>query len=166
MKLGKRELAIISHLRQDGRITLKAIGRKVNAPISTVFERLKLFKKSGLIRPTVLLDFTELGFASRILVAIKIDREIREEVENYLVTHPNVNTVQHVNNGFSLMFEALFIDMRASEYFIEDLDHQFKLRKKMVFYILGESKREAFLSDPATIDMVTRKESSALSSPL
>ena len=160
MKLGKRELSMILHLRHDGRITLKSLGRATRTPISTAFERLKQFRKNGLIRPTVLVDFARIGFGSRILVAVKADRVIREELENYLVTHLNVNSVWHVNNGFTLVFEAVFRSMQHSEHFIEELDYLFKLRRKMVFYVLDESRREGFFSDPATIDMVAASSGS------
>ena len=110
-KLGKRELSIISYLRQDARMKLTDLSRKTQTAVSTVFERIKRFRESGLIRLTALLDFADLGFFSRIMVAVKVDREIREEIEDYLAGHPNINTVLHVNNGFSLVFEALFRDM-------------------------------------------------------
>ena len=66
-----------------------------------------------------------------------------------------------LGNGFSLVFEALFKDMRGSEDFIEDLDHRFKLRKKLVFYVLGEVKREAFLSNPATAEAIVMGKDAA-----
>ena len=154
MKLGKRELSIISHLRLDGRMTLKSLGRMAKIPISTAFERLRQFRKTNLIKPTVLVDFARIGFASRILVAVKADREIREELENYLAIHLNVNSIWHVSNGFTLIFEALFRDMKGAEDFIEDLDDRFRLHKKMLFYVLGEVKREAFFSNPKAAEAI------------
>ena len=134
-------------------MTLKSLGRATRTPISTVYERLKLFRKSCLITPTVLLDFEELGFAARLLIALKVDREVRSDVEEYLAKNSHVNTVYYVNNGFNILADCVFLNLQEAEEFLEDMD-QLKLRKKMVFYILGEAKREAFLSDPTTIDMV------------
>ena len=134
-KLGKKELSIISYLRRDGRMTLKSLGRATRTPISTVFERLKHFRKTGLIRPTVLLNFDRLGFTARLLVALKVDREIRNEVEDYLAENMNVNTVYRVNNGFSILIDCVFLSLQDAEVFLENLD-QFKLRKKMVFYLM------------------------------
>ena len=103
-----------------------------------------------MIQLTALVDFAKIGFGTRCLIAVKVDRDIRSELEEYLCKNWNVNTVQRVNNGFSFIIDGVFRDMRESEDFIEDIEAKFKVRKKMVFYVIGEVKREAFLSNPAT----------------
>jgi len=65
-----------------------------------------------------------------------------------------VNSVLQVNNGFSLVFDGVFRDMRAAEFFVEDLVERFRVRKKMVFYVIGVVSREAFLTEPSTADFV------------
>jgi DNA-binding Lrp family transcriptional regulator len=127
---------------------------KTGIPVSTAHERLKLLRKTGLVQLKALVNFEGLGFNSWILVALKVDRDTQDEVEKYLGDHRNVNTVWHIDNGFTLMIDAVFRNMRAAKYFIEDLEQRYEVKKKMIFYILGEAKREAFLADPATADAV------------
>lgn len=146
MKISRRELSLISHLRRDGRITLTSLSRQTGLPISTVYEKLKSFKSEGLVRITSLVDFAKLGFSARVMIAMKVEREVREQFEEYLTKHFQVNTVLRINNGFTFLVDFIFRDMREAEDFLEDMDQRFKLRNKMVFYIIGEVKREAFLS--------------------
>jgi DNA-binding Lrp family transcriptional regulator len=150
MAATRRDMLMIPYLRQDARISLTALSRKTGIPVATAHERLKLLRKTGLVQPKALVNFEGLGFHSRILVALKLDRDTQDEVEKYLGDHRNVNTVWHIDNGFTLMIDAVFRNMRVAKYFIEDLEKQYEVKKKMIFYILGEAKREAFLSDPVT----------------
>ena len=89
----KRDMEIISHLRQDARMKLRDLSKKTGYPVSTAFERLKKFRTDGLVKPIALVDFAQIGFVSRITVAIQVDREIRDHAEKYLVNHMNINTV-------------------------------------------------------------------------
>lgn len=150
----KRDMSMIPYLRQDARISLTALSRKTGIPVSTAHERLKLLRKTGLLQLKALVNFEGLGFNSRILVALKVDRDTQDEVEKYLGDHRNVNTLWHIDNGFTLMIDAVFSNIRAARYFIEDLEQRYEVKNKMIFYILGEAKREAFLSDPATVGMI------------
>jgi len=150
----KRDLSIVSHLRKDARITLTTLSKKTGIPVSTVFEKLKSFRASGLVQPTVIVDFEKLGFNARVMILLKIDKEIRGQVEKFLVNHWHINSVQRVNNGFTFMVDAVFRDMRVAEDFIEVLEERFKLTKKMVSYVLGDFNRESFLSDPETAELI------------
>lgn len=150
----ERDIEIISNLRQDARMTLTKMAKQTGTPISTVYERLKLFRENGLVKPTALVDFSKLGFTSRIMVAIKVDKDIRTHVEEFLVKHLQVNTVSRINNGFTFMFDAMFLDMQEAEEFVEELEQKFKIGKKMLFYVIGEVTRETFLSDPAMLEVV------------
>lgn len=154
MAIKKRDISMIPYLRQDARTTLTDLCRKTGIPISTAYERLKSLRKAGVLKFTALLDFAQLGFTTRIVVAVKVDREARDEFEQYLLNHLQVNSVFRVNNGFSYLMDSVFKDMREAEDFIESMEANFKLRKKMVFYVIGDLKSEAFLSDPFTLELV------------
>ena len=145
--VSERDLAIISQLRSDGRMTLTQMSRNLRIPISTLHERLKWLRSSELIKLTALTDFEGLGgFGTRALIAIKVDRDARADVEEFL-KHPRVNSLLRVNNGYTFMIE-LIMHMRDSGDFLEDLTVRFRIPKKMGFYVLGEGKRESLSCYP------------------
>ena len=154
MELSKRDMAILTNLRQDARITLTRLSKKTGIPISTIFERLKVFVNSGLVKFIAFADFARLGFVTRVLVAVKVDRRKRDEVRNYLVKHLNMNNVQRINNGFTFLAEAIFAHMEEAEDFVEDLESRFKIRKMRVFHILGDISRERFLTDKSKTEVI------------
>lgn len=150
----KKDMLIMSNLRQNARQTLTKMSRKTKIPISTIYDRLKHHENGLITRHTTLLDFAKLGYATRATVMLKVPREQREAVRDFLLKSACVNTLMKINNDFDFFFEAVFREIRELEDFIERLEEQFKVRTKKVFYIIEELKRESFLSDPMQVDYV------------
>ncbi len=149
----KRDLLIVSNLRQNARQTLTRMSRKTRIPISTIYDRLKYHEEGLIKRHTSLLDFSKLGYATRATVLIKVSREQRDAIRDFLLKSSCVNTLMKINNDFDFFFEVIFKQIRELEDFIEEMEEQFKIRSKKVFYIIDELKREGFLSDPMLVGM-------------
>ena len=156
--LTKSDLLMISCLRKDSRIKLTDLSRKTGVPVSTIYERLRKFRASGLVRLTALVDYRRLGFSTRVMIAVKVEREIRESFSEYLVGSNNVNSILRVNNGFTFLVDGIFKDMTVAVDFIEDLEERFNIKKKMVFYVIDEVERERFFSESDMIDVVLNGE--------
>ena len=154
MEISKRDLAILTNLRHDSRMTLTNLSKKTGVPISTIFERLKQFRNSGLIKFIALADFGRLGFITRVLVAVKVDKSIRSKLEEYLSKHLYVNSLLRINNGFNYMIEGIFKDMAGAEEFVEDLEDKFRIKKAVVYHVLGDMMRESFLSDNTKAEVI------------
>ncbi len=143
----KSDILLTVSLRKDARTSLTNIARKTNIPISTLYEKLKaqrgvLFKKF-----TAILDFNCLGFVTRINVVLKTVIGKREGMLNYLVSHPNINNVYRINNGYDFQFEAVFRNLKSQEDFMEEFESLFPIKKKEVFYVIDDIKREGFLEE-------------------
>ena len=52
-----------------------------------------------------------------------------------------------------LVAEGVFKSIGALEEFLEQLSVQFKVKRKEVYHIIDDIKREEFLSDPQLVDM-------------
>lgn len=148
----KRDLLIVSNLRQDARQTLTRLSRKTRIPVSTIYDRLKHHEDSLIKRHTALLDFAKLGFATRATAIIKVPRDQRDTVRDFLMKSFNVNNLMKINNDFDFLFEAVFKEIRDLEQFMERLEEEFNVRTKKVFYVIEELKREGFLSDPTQVE--------------
>ncbi len=146
--LSKADLLMICCLRKNSRIKLTDLSRKTGMPVSTIYEKLKRFRADGLVRLIGLVNYRILGFSTRVLIAVKVEREIRESFSEYLVGSKNVNSILRVNNGFTFMVDGIFESMDGAEDFIEDLEERFDIKKKMVFYVMDEIVRERFFSEP------------------
>lgn len=152
--LSKKDLIVLSHLRNDSRETLTKMSRKTSIPVSTLFDRIRMHENSIIKRYTAILDFTQLGYNSRAKIIIKVKREEREDVENYLQKHENINSLYKINNGYDFLVEGIFKHIKEVEDFMEQLEIKFKIKSSQVYYIIEDIKREEFLSDPELVDVV------------
>ncbi len=146
--LSIKEYQLISHLRQNARATLTNLSRKTGVPISTIYDKLK-HHEHGLIRKhTSLLDFSKLGYDTRVNMLIKVSKDKKDECKEFLLKNQSINSVFKINNGFDFLIEAIFSSIRDFEDFKENIECRFDLEDIKAYYVIDEVKREAFMSDP------------------
>jgi DNA-binding Lrp family transcriptional regulator len=148
-----KDYEIIANLRSDARMPLTTMSRKTHIPVSTLFDRLRAYKDEVFLKHTTLINFEKLGFHTRANVMIKVDRDMRDEIRDYLSRHKNINSVFKINNGYDYMFESVFPNIKDLEDFLWLLDQKFKITNKEVYYIIEDIKKEAFMSEPGLTDM-------------
>jgi len=145
MNLTKKDMQIITALRNNARESLTRISRKTGIPVSTIFDKIK--DTPVITKNTCLLDFSQLGFNTRAKATIKVERETREELRKYLAAHPNVNSLYKINSGYDFLIELVFRDIKEMEDFMENIRDRFKIIEDKVFYILEDIKREEFMTN-------------------
>lgn len=152
--INKKDLLVIAHLRQNARMKLTKMSRLTRLPVSTIFDRMK-YHDGGLIKGHIcLLDFEKLGFHTRANVMFSIARDDKEKMREYLEANQNVNSIYKINNGFDLLVELIFKNVKDLDGFLESLERKFTIKKKEVHYIIDDIKKEAFMSDPNTISLL------------
>lgn len=150
----KSDIKVLSHLRKEGRLPLTELSRKSGLPVSTLHERLRLKVREGVYRPGLLLDFRKLGFGATAFIKLAVTPEEKERLVSYVRACPQVNSLFRINNGWHVLFEVVFRDMRTLEQFVEGLESRFHVRQKEVCYVLDEVEREVFLSDAEVAERV------------
>jgi len=151
--MNKKDLIVISYLRQNARETLTRLSRKTHIPVSTIYDKLKLHEQDTIIKYTSLLDFSKLGFNTRANIVLKVDKNKRDEVKDYLIKHQNINSVCKINNG-DFMIDAIFKHIKDMEDFIENLEQRFDIKDRQVYYVIDDIKRECFMSDPTVLEII------------
>ena len=151
--LQKKELVILSHLRQDARKNLTSISKETGMPVSTIFDRIKRYEKGLIQKHTALLDFSKLGYDVKVHIALKVPKDKRESFKSYLLREPLVNSVYRINNGYDFMIEAVFRNIKEVHDFIEGLD-EYKVKSAEQHFVLEEIKREGFMADPQLVRLM------------
>lgn len=146
----KRDMVLLAHLRKNGRAKLAHISKQTDIPVSTLFERIRNPLGSYVTKYTCILNNSELGFNSRATIILKVDKEQKHEIGQFLEKHQNVNSLFKINNGYDFLLDAIFRQMGDMEEFIEQLERKFRIKHKEVYFIIGEVKQESFLADPQT----------------
>ena len=106
--MNKKDLKILAYLRNDARMPLTKMSRKTNIPVSTIFDRLKLSENQLIIKHTSLINFSKLGYHTRANITLRVDKEDKEAVKEFLIKNHLVNSVYKINNGFDFMVEGIF----------------------------------------------------------
>lgn len=145
------DLLILSNLRLNARESLTSMSRKTRIPVSTIFDKLRENVNGIIKRPTVLLDFHKLGFPTVSTILMKVNKEHREQLKEFLQKSFNVNSVYKVNNGYDFIIEVVFRNMQEQELFIEKLEESYNVLDLKTFFIIEELKKEEFFSNPRTI---------------
>jgi DNA-binding Lrp family transcriptional regulator len=153
-RLSKKQIDLLMQLRKDGRQPLTEISRKIDMPVSTIFDQLKQNRHELITRFTCLLDFRSIGFNCRAQIVLRIRKDQREEMQQHLLKHPNVNSVYKINNGYDFLVEAVFKDLKEVDDFVERLDEKFKVHEKKVYYIIEDLAREQFMTDQVHMEMI------------
>ncbi|MBI2664830.1 Lrp/AsnC family transcriptional regulator [Candidatus Woesearchaeota archaeon] len=150
----RKDFAIISYLRQNSRIKLSKIFESSRIPISTIYDNLKVSNKETITKYTCLVDFAKLGFNARAKLVIHSKLSRKKELLDFLLNHPNINSVYKINNGYDFLAEAIFPTMNDLEELIDTIKTRFRAKRLESYYIIGDLKREAFLSDPKMLNLV------------
>jgi len=145
------DLLILSNLRLNARESLTSMSRKTRIPVSTIFDKLRENVNGIIKRPTVLLDFHKLGFPTVSTILMKVNKEHREQLKEFLQKSFNVNSVYKFNNGYDFIIEVVFRNMQEQELFIEKLEESYNVLDLKTFFIIEELKKEEFFSNPRTI---------------
>lgn len=140
------EMLILTHLRNNSRKSLAKIGRDLNMPISTVFDKVHKISSSVVLKHTSLLDFAKMGCGLKINYVIKAKPDKIKPMLCFLSANNKVNSVQQLRDDGEYFVEAIFRDMIEFDNFTEHLD-DYKARNLHVINIIEEIKKEEFLTD-------------------
>lgn len=152
--MSKKDLLILSSLRKDARMSLTNMSKSIRIPISTIFDRLRIHETNIIKKHTSLIDFEKLGYNTRANVCLKVDKDCREQARQFLVKHQNVNSVYKINNGYDFLIEAIFNNIKDLEQFLELMEEKYDARERQVYYLIEDIKREEFMADSNTLELI------------
>jgi len=158
MKITKKDLKIISHLRKNARERLTRISKKTGVPVSTIFDRIRMQYDELIQKHATLINFHILGFNSKACIILSIDREQRDEIKEFIKNSLHINTAYKINNGFDFLIEVVSKNMRELEDFVDILEEKFDVKEKHIFYVVEDVKREEFLTSEDYVDMLFPKQ--------
>lgn len=145
--IGIKEFRILSNLRHNSREKLTSIAKTTNMPVSTVFDKIRRYEENRIIKRHIsLLDFSKLGYEVDVCILLKVEKEEREKLREFLNGKECLNSIFKISNGYDFFVEGIFRDMQHQQDFIDEVEENFTLIRNDVFYIVNEMKREEFLN--------------------
>jgi len=154
--MDETDFVLLANLRKNARTKLTGLSREMDVPVSTIFERLNTVISKCVHKYTCVLRNGEVGFHSRATIILKVDKEQKPEIGQFLEKHPNVNSLYKINNGYDFLLDVIFRQMGDLEGFVEGLEKSFKIKSRDVYFIIEEVKQEGFLADPKMVKLVMK----------
>jgi len=140
--LMEKELLILNYLRENARYTITELARKVDLPRSTVNDRIKKFKSSGIVKKyCCLLNFNRLGLPIQVKILFKAGAN-KELLEKELIESKHTNNVIKLGNEFDFLASFAFKSMNDLHEFVDKLNTKYEPRDHKIFYIAKDLKRE------------------------
>ena len=156
--MNKKDVKIIMNLRQNARDSLSEISRKTKIPISTIFDRLKLGKEKYIKKFTCLVDFNQFGFGCQVHIVVRVKKDQRKSIKEFLLRQQNTNSVYKINNGYDFLIDCIFRNVKEVEEFIDVFETKFKVYEKNIYYIIEEISKETFMNDCKHVELAMQKK--------
>ena len=144
MKLTERDRKLLRYLRQNSRASLTEISKATKIPISTLFDRLRAQQGPLIKKHTTLVDFTELGYHTRIQVLLKVAASQKEDVKRHLEFHDHVNSLYKLAHEYDFCVEGVFEHVRDVDKFIDGITSRFAVEDYKTYFLVEDIKREGF----------------------
>jgi len=152
-KLDEKDQAILTLIQENSKLTAKQIAKKINAPITTVFAKIKRMEEAGVIkqyRAILSPDKLNLGTAAFILASVsytttKTDgvpisqRDVAEEISRF----PEVQEVHIVTGDYDLLVKLRAENVDAIGKFVVDKLRRIKGLEKTLTCMVFETVKES-----------------------
>jgi DNA-binding Lrp family transcriptional regulator len=146
LKFGKRDIALLQSLRGNARLSLTQMSRKTKIPISTLFDKLKVHEKKIIKKYTSIIDFSSLGYSTKVQFLIKSPYELKHKLRSYLHELDEINTVFGITNGYDFLAEGIFETVSQAHEFKSMLEENFSQVQCHSHFVVEDIKREGFFA--------------------
>jgi DNA-binding Lrp family transcriptional regulator len=151
--LKENDKGVLMHLRRNAREYITNIAKATGIPATTIYDRLKHQEDSFIEKYVPLITYPQLGFHSRLSIAIQCSRQDRQKLQTFLMEHTNVNSLHRINHGYDFLCDLVFRNIKDTEEFKEVLLDRFRIEKMHTFNIVDVLKSETFLTEPHHFDI-------------
>ena len=142
------DLKIIAKLRKNARNKVTNIAKDMKIPVTTIYDKIRSQYKKGIYtKHASLIDYSKLGYFANSFLTIKVEKNDREKLKNFLNAHPNINSIYRIDSGHDFMIETVFENVGKQRDFIDETENLFHINEIRPFTILQEIKKEGFLAE-------------------
>ena len=139
--VSEKEALLLKYLRGNSRISLAKISKETNIPLSTLCDSLKRLESNAIKKHVSLTNFSNIGYNIKVNFAISTGQ--KQKLKEFLLKHPNINSLSSLINGHDFFAECIFRDLKEVNEFKESLE-KFNITKIEDTFIIDELKKEGF----------------------
>ena len=123
MKIDSTDKKIIDELRQNSRLSMSELGRRINLSSPSVTERVKQMESFGIIkRYTLEVDYEKLGLPIQCMIEATVKNGDYNSFKTYIEGLSNVEFCYRIAGNACYMLKMQFETFSKAEEFIEDVN--------------------------------------------
>ncbi|MEC2072593.1 Lrp/AsnC family transcriptional regulator [Alkalihalophilus marmarensis] len=123
MKIDEIDRRILDELKQDSRLSMSELGRRVNLSSPSVTERVRQMESFGVIKGyTLTIDHEKLGQPIQCMVEAMVKNGDYNGFKHYIQTLSNVEFCYRIAGQACFMMKLHFQSFKEAEQFIEDVN--------------------------------------------
>ncbi|MCW3995913.1 MAG: Lrp/AsnC family transcriptional regulator [Candidatus Bathyarchaeota archaeon] len=160
VKLDEKDLAILLLIQENSKLTANQIAKRINAPITTVFAKIKRMEEVGIIKQyRAILSAEKLNFGTAAFILAQVSyrtkngdeapvsqRDVAEEIARF----PEVQEVHIITGDWDLLVKLRAENVDAVGKFVVDQLRRIKGLEKTLTCMVFETVKES-TSLPPTI---------------
>src|SRR3989338_7531198 len=135
--MSDKDAWIMSYLRRNARENITDIAKDTGIPATTIYDRVRSQEKKFVKRYVTLLDFAKMGLNTTAVMAINCSGN-RQEVQKFLMLHPNINSLHRINFGCDFLAECVFRDLKEFEQFRDRMERDYHIDRMYLFTVVEE----------------------------
>ncbi|MFC4322023.1 Lrp/AsnC family transcriptional regulator [Litchfieldia salsa] len=123
MKIDDIDRMILDELRNNSRLSMSEIGRRVNLSSPSVTERVRQMESYGIIKKyTLEIDYDKLGLPIQCLIEATVKNGDYKTFKNFIQMLPNVQFCYRIAGNACYMLKMHFDTFSKAEQFIEEVN--------------------------------------------
>jgi Lrp/AsnC family transcriptional regulator, leucine-responsive regulatory protein len=154
LKLDEKDLAILTLIQEDSKLTANQIAKKINTPITTVFAKTKRMEEMGIIKQyRAILSAEKLNFGTAAFILAQVSyrttkdddetpitqRDVAEEIARF----PEVQEVHIITGDWDLLVKLRAENVDAVGKFVVDKLRRIKGLEKTLTCMVFETVKES-----------------------
>jgi len=145
LNLDNKDMAILSLLQQNARVTVKEISEKIHLSTTPVHERIKRMEESGVIKQYVtLVDQNKVDLNLMVIVYVSLKEHSKKAGATFIKTINELNEViecYSISGEFDFMLKVLCRDMNAYyDFHVNKLSQQENMGNVQSVFVMGVLK--------------------------
>ena len=151
-KLDEKDLSILTLIQENSKLTANQIAKKINAPITTVFAKIKRMEEMGIIKQyRAILSPEKLNLATAAFILASVSYRIKDDekpitqrdVAEEIARFPEVQEVHIITGDWDLLVKLRAENVEAIGKFVVDNLRRIKGLDKTLTCMVFETVKES-----------------------
>lgn len=137
------DMNILKALTSNARASYRELASQLGVAVGTVQHRMQKLQERGVLKGFMpVIDYNRMGYGVDAIIALELNREKSEQVQDLLLKHKNVRSTYQTTGDVDMFVRVMFKDTQALyDFLLKDLKSD-AVKKSKTYIVLDKSRKE------------------------